>query len=562
MELKRLSEEALNRPPEDVFDIVNQIGKGSYGSVYKAIHKESRQVVAIKKVPFDLQDMLKEIYVMQECDSPHIVKYYGTYFKGSDLWIVMEFCGAGSILDIMKLRGRASSDEINRPQVKTFHETEIATIFRGTLKGLEYLHQNKKIHRDIKAGNILLTFEGNAKLADFGVAAQLNNTIAKRFTSIGTPLWMAPEVIQEIGYDCVADIWSLGITALEMAEGKVPYMEMHPVRAMFKIPDNPPPTFSHPDTWSSEFIEFVSKCLVKNPHKRSSASDLLKDEFIQKKSKSSDILIPIISEAQQLRDALQDTSVNSNDENLDDLDTTLVEESSNPTILMSNGCQPNGEVQTTMIQHSTLTTNGMEQDTLILTKQITEQAEVDGISSKIDTMVITGEDTNNSKVNGNSPRSPERTSNVDKQERSCPNMLKTKEKAQISKSSKAIKSKLSSTDLCDIERAEQLYMNSNMIHPRNSKTEENIYSNLPLLKQDEQKDLQEMFSSQSPSSTLIKEGSFKFIKFLSTDELKTKLQNLDKDMELEIERITRRYHIKRQPIVEGIDEKRKQQQNF
>ena len=170
MELKKLSEEALNRPPEDVFEIVNQIGKGSYGSVFKSIHKESRQVVAIKKVPFDLQDMLKEIYVMQECDSPHIVKYYGTYFKGSDLWIVMEFCGAGSILDIMKLRGRAAVDGSNRPQVKTFLEVEIATIFRGTLKGLEYLHQNKKIHRDIKAGNILLTFEGNAKLADFGVA--------------------------------------------------------------------------------------------------------------------------------------------------------------------------------------------------------------------------------------------------------------------------------------------------------------------------------------------------------------------------------------------------------
>ena len=422
MELKRLSEEALNRPPEDVFDIVNQIGKGSYGSVYKAIHKESRQVVAIKKVPFDLQDMLKEIYVMQECDSPHIVKYFGTYFKGSDLWIVMEFCGAGSILDIMKLRGRAASDGSNRPQVKTFHETEIATIFRGTLKGLEYLHQNKKIHRDIKAGNILLTFEGNAKLADFGVAAQLNNTIAKRFTSIGTPLWMAPEVIQEIGYDCVADIWSLGITALEMAEGKVPYMEMHPVRAMFKIPDNPPPTFSHPDTWSSEFIEFVSKCLVKNPHQRSSASDLLKDEFIQKMSKSSDILIPIISEAQQLREALQDSSVNSDDVSQDDLDTTLVEENSNPTIVVSNGCQQNGEVQTTMIQHYTSSTNGKEQRSHIVTKQLTEKTEVDGISSQIDTMVINGEDTSSSKTNDNSTTEHHRTSNVEKNGHGIPRL--------------------------------------------------------------------------------------------------------------------------------------------
>ena len=561
MELKKLSEEALNRPPEDVFDIVNQIGKGSYGSVFKAIHKESRQVVAIKKVPFDLQDMLKEIYVMQECDSPHIVKYYGTYFKGSDLWIVMEFCGAGSILDIMKLRGRAASNGSNRPQVKTFLEEEIATIFRGTLKGLEYLHQNKKIHRDIKAGNILLTFEGNAKLADFGVAAQLNNTIAKRFTSIGTPLWMAPEVIQEIGYDCVADIWSLGITALEMAEGKVPYMEMHPVRAMFKIPDNPPPTFSHPDTWSSEFIEFVSKCLVKSPHKRATASDLLNDEFIQKMSKTSDILIPIISEAQQFREALQDSTINGNDTSQDDLDTTLVEENSNPTIVVSNGCPKNGEVQTTMIQHCTLSTNG-ENHYVNNGRLITsDQSEVDGISSKIETIVINGEDANMCTTNGSSNNEVERPYNDVNQESTASNTLKNKEKPQVSKSSKTSKHKSSSSDLCDIERAEQLYMNSNMIVPRNPKTEENIYSNLPLLKQEDEQ-LQEMFSTKSSSSDLIKEGSFKYIKCLSTDELKSKLQNLDKDMELEIERITRRYHIKRQPILEGIDEKRKQQQNF
>ena len=559
MELKKLSEEALNRPPEDVFEIVNQIGKGSYGSVFKSIHKESRQVVAIKKVPFDLQDMLKEIYVMQECDSPHIVKYYGTYFKGSDLWIVMEFCGAGSILDIMKLRGRAAVDGSNRPQVKTFLEVEIATIFRGTLKGLEYLHQNKKIHRDIKAGNILLTFEGNAKLADFGVAAQLNNTIAKRFTSIGTPLWMAPEVIQEIGYDCVADIWSLGITALEMAEGKVPYMEMHPVRAMFKIPDNPPPTFSHPDTWSSEFIEFVSKCLVKSPHQRATASNLLKDDFILKMSKSSEILIPIISEAQQFREALHDSSVNGNDGSQDDLDTTLVEESSNPTIVVSNGCSQNGEVQTTMIEHVTLsTTRGIRHNGM---GSQTEKNQVDGISSKIETMVINGEDIDESKSNLRDADETDFCTNSIRNELDNESTLKNKDKSIVSKSSKPLKPKPLSHDICDIERAEQLYMNSNMIHLRNSKTEESIYSNLPLLKQDDDQ-LQEMFSTKSSSSDLIKEGSFKYIKCLSTDELKAKLQNLDKDMEHEIERITRRYHIKRQPILEGIDEKRKQQHNF
>jgi len=210
----------------------------------------------------------------------------------------MEYCGAGSVSDIMRLRK------------KTLQEDEIATILSDTLKGLEYLHLRRKIHRDIKAGNILLNNEGHAKLADFGVAGQLtvsrdryarscdsdraigpNNgfngtlvhwqdTMAKRNTVIGTPFWMAPEVIQEIGYDCVADIWSLGITALEMAEGKPPYGDIHPMRAIFMIPTKPPPSFREPDQWSPEFIDFVSGCLVKNPEERATATELLQHEFI------------------------------------------------------------------------------------------------------------------------------------------------------------------------------------------------------------------------------------------------------------------------------------------
>ncbi|KAE9540019.1 hypothetical protein AGLY_005271 [Aphis glycines] len=200
-ELKKLSEESLTRQPEEVFDIICKLGEGSYGSVFKALHKESGQVLAIKQVPVDtdLQEIIKEISIMQQCDSPYVVKYYGSYFKNTDLWIVMEYCGAGSVSDIMRLRK------------KTLSEDEIATILSDTLKGLEYLHLRRKIHRDIKAGNILLNSEGHAKLADFGVAGQLTDTMAKRNTVIGTPFWMAPEVIQEIGYDCVADMWSLGI---------------------------------------------------------------------------------------------------------------------------------------------------------------------------------------------------------------------------------------------------------------------------------------------------------------------------------------------------------------
>uniref|UniRef100_A0A8C6XHA0 non-specific serine/threonine protein kinase n=1 Tax=Naja naja TaxID=35670 RepID=A0A8C6XHA0_NAJNA len=266
--LKKLSEDSLTKQPEEVFDVLEKLGEGSYGSVFKAIHKESGQVVAIKQVPVesDLQEIIKEISIMQQCDSPYVVKYYGSYFKNTDLWIVMEYCGAGSVSDIIRLRN------------KTLTEDEIATILKSTLKGLEYLHFMRKIHRDIKAGNILLNTEGHAKLADFGVAGQLTDTMAKRNTVIGTPFWMAPEVIQEIGYNCVADIWSLGITSIEMAEGKPPYADIHPMRAIFMIPTNPPPTFRKPELWSDEFTDFVKKCLVKNPEQRATATHLLQDE--------------------------------------------------------------------------------------------------------------------------------------------------------------------------------------------------------------------------------------------------------------------------------------------
>ncbi|OQV25055.1 Serine/threonine-protein kinase 4 [Hypsibius exemplaris] len=270
-EMKRLSEDHLKRKPEEVFDIICKLGEGSYGSVFKAIEKESGMVVAIKQVPLDtdLQEIIQEISIMQKCDSPYVVKFYGSYFRDSELLIVMEFCDGGSVSDTIRHRR------------KTLAEDEIAVILRDTLKGLQYLHDIRKIHRDIKAGNILLNTDGSAKLADFGVAGQLTDTMAKRNTLIGTPFWMAPEVIQEIGYDTVADIWSLGITALEMAEGKPPYSDMHPMRAMFHIPAKPAPTFRQPELWSAEFIDFVARCLVKNPDERATAVELLDHPFIQ-----------------------------------------------------------------------------------------------------------------------------------------------------------------------------------------------------------------------------------------------------------------------------------------
>eukprot|EP00048_Salpingoeca_helianthica_P022407 m.18036 g.18036 ORF g.18036 m.18036 type:complete len:431 (+) comp7278_c1_seq1:100-1392(+) len=286
-----LDEASLGKDPEDVFQLLEKLGEGAYGSVFKGLHKGSGAVVAIKQVPVesDLQDILKEISIMQQCENNFIVKCFGSYVKKSDLWIVMEFCGAGSVSDIIRLRN------------KTLAEAEILPILKATLRGLEYLHSKRKIHRDIKAGNILLNEQGEAKLADFGVAGQLSDTMAKRNTVIGTPFWMAPEVIQEIGYDCLADIWSLGVTVIEMAEGRPPYSDIHPMRAIFMIPTKPPPTLKQPELWSPDLRDFLTRCLVKNPADRASAVSLLQHPLLAATETVSPAVLAVIDEAQHIR---------------------------------------------------------------------------------------------------------------------------------------------------------------------------------------------------------------------------------------------------------------------
>ncbi len=228
--------------------------------------------MAIKIVPFDadIDEIMKEIAILKKCDSLYIVTYYGSYIKDTDLWIVMEYCGAGSASDLMNC------------VEETFNENEISVICASVLYGLEYLHKNHNIHRDLKGGNILLTSEGQAKLADFGVSATMSNTMSKRKTVIGTPFWMAPEVIQESSYDGKADIWSLGITAIELAEGEPPYANIHPMRAIFMIPSKPPPTLAAKDDFSPTFNDFIAKCLTKDANLRPSAKQLLSHPFVKK----------------------------------------------------------------------------------------------------------------------------------------------------------------------------------------------------------------------------------------------------------------------------------------
>lgn len=266
-----LSTSPVLSDPSAAYTLLEKLGTGSFGTVWKASDNKTKQIVAIKMIDLestddDITEIQAEIQHLANCSSKYITQYYHSFVRGYRLWIVMEYLAGGSCLDLLK------------PGV--FTESQIATVCKELLRGLDYLHSEGKIHRDIKAANILLSAKGDVKLADFGVAAQLSSHKSQRHTFVGTPFWMAPEVIRQAGYDARADIWSLGITAIEMAKGEPPLSEYHPMRVLFLIPKAKAPRLEADEGWSKEFVDFIECCLQKDPKDRATARDLLQHPFI------------------------------------------------------------------------------------------------------------------------------------------------------------------------------------------------------------------------------------------------------------------------------------------
>ncbi|GAM22098.1 hypothetical protein SAMD00019534_052730 [Acytostelium subglobosum LB1] len=278
---------------EDSFEFKEKLGQGGYGAVFRALHRESGTTLAVKVLsitPSRIADIEKEIDLLKKCRCQSVLSYYGSIAKLAELWILMDYCAVGSVKDMMKTC------------CDTLDEEQIGSVAAEVLVGLGYLHSKGIVHLDVKAANILLNEDGQVKIADFGVSQQLQTPYGQSNILIGSPLYMAPELILKAPFNSKADVWSFGITLIELAEGRPPSRGLKSMAQLTEVPNMPPPKLSNPKDWSPSFNDFIAKCLVKDPEQRPNVGDLLSHPFIQS-AKSTECLSNMMRQCVQIKEA-------------------------------------------------------------------------------------------------------------------------------------------------------------------------------------------------------------------------------------------------------------------
>lgn len=278
--------------PNTIYTDLILIAEGESGPMYAAKHILSKKIVAIKKIPHTAKEKLSkirnELTTMKMSRHPNVVEFIACYTTKEDIWVVME-CMDVSLADIISID----------PEAPRMSEEQIGRVARDILRALCRIHRLNRIHRDIRSDNILLNMRGEIKLADFGHCAQLSKTQPERNSIVGTPYWMAPEVIKGLKYTSKVDIWSLGVVLLEMSEGDPPYVEYPPLRALFLIVSNGLPAFKEPERWSDPFKEFFALCTTADPGQRPDAETLLKHPFLRSVATTED-MIELIEDTRRL----------------------------------------------------------------------------------------------------------------------------------------------------------------------------------------------------------------------------------------------------------------------